>query len=219
MDYQKARTNMVDGQIHTDGVIVPEILTAFETVPRELFVQDGYKNLACNDEDVPAGAGRYLFEPATHAKMLQALELDKSDVVLEIGGGSGYGAAILSSLVSTIISVESDEDLVKKANNLWDAQDIRNVVSIQNELTIGHPDSAPYDSIIINGAIAEKPDALLDQLGENGRLVCIIRKSGKAMGRAMLFQKDEEGRLSSYPLFDAASPYLVGFEPEPAFHF
>ena len=219
MDYQKARTNMVDGQIHTDGVIVPEILNAFETTPRELFVAEDYKNLACNDEDIPAGEGRYILEPSTHARMIQALELDQSDVVLEIGGVTGYGGAILSPLVSTIISVESDENLAKKAGKLWDDQDIRNVVSVQNDLTQGHPENAPYDSIIINGAIAKTPDALLAQLGENGRLVCIIRPDGQSMGQATLFQKSEDGIISSYPLFDAASPYLAGFEPPPEFQF
>ncbi|MEZ5813406.1 MAG: protein-L-isoaspartate O-methyltransferase [Alphaproteobacteria bacterium] len=219
INLQQARKNMVDCQIRPNGVVMPELLEAFETVPRELFVPTNYRNMACNDEDIPLGEGRYLLEPAVHAKMLQALEPQPDDVVLLIGGGIGYGAAILSSLVSTVVVVESQTKLIEWANKAWDETGLCNIASFEGPLEEGVPKNAPYDSIVINGAVSAVPEQILAQLVPGGRLVCIVREAGQGIGQARLFRKSKDGKCSSFTLFDAGTPYLKGFEPKPDFRF
>ncbi len=219
MNFEQARKNMVDGQIHTNGVIDQRILEAFQTVPRELFVPEHLRNTAFNDEDLRVAEGRYLLEPSVHARLIQALDLKPDSVVLDIGGGSGYGAAILSSIVSTVVVVESEQYLLDHLAEIQDNLDIRNIATFTGDLREGNPDHAPYDSIIINGAIAEVPQAILDQLAPEGRLVCVLKEGGRPIGAGTLFQKAANGTVSSYPLFDAATPYLFGFEPAVSFNF
>lgn len=218
-DPQTARKNMVDGQIHTHGVVVPEILEAFETVPRESFAPELFEKNAYNDEDIPLGEGRYMLEPAVHARLVQALELKPDDVVLDIGGGTGYSAAILSNLASTVVVLESDHEFASKAAKLWESLGLCNIVAFEGALEQGHPNNAPYDSIIINGAVADVPPQILDQLAPEGRLVTVVKRAGNVMGEARLYQKDEHGHVSAYPLFEAGTPYLAGFEPRPEFQF
>jgi len=218
-DFQQARKNMVDCQIHTHGVIMPGLLEAFEVTPRELFVPDEYQKMACNDEDIPLGDDRYLLEPSVHARMIQALEPKLTDVVLDIGGGSGYSAAVLSPLVSTVVVVESDKELIKKAGKIWESSGLCNIASFEGGLTAGNAEHAPYDSIIINGAVSEVPQEILEQLVPQGRLVCIVKQPGHVMGEARLFQKSDDTQYSSYALFEAGTPYLKGFEPKPTFQF
>ncbi len=218
-DFQQARKNMVEGQIHPNGVIMPELLEAFETTPRELFVPSDYKNLACNDEDIPLGGGRYLLEPSVHARMIQALEPKADDVVLDIGGGTGYGAAVLSPLVSTVVVVENENELIERVSQVWKEMGLCNIASFEGPLNEGNAANAPYDSIVIAGAVAEVPPQIIDQLVPHGRLVCIIKEAGHVMGQARIYQKSEDGQYSSYALFDAGSPYLKGFEPKPVFQF
>lgn len=218
-DPQKARKNMVDGQIHTHGVITPEILQAFESVPREQFVPELFTKNAYNDEDIPLGHNRYLMEPAVHARLIQALELTADDVALDIGGGTGYGAAILSSIVSTVVVLESEKELAKKAIRLWEKLGLCNIAIFEGALQKGHAENAPYDSIIINGAVSDVPQEILEQIAPNGRLVAIVKEPSHVMGEARLYQKDEDGHVSFYTLFEAGTPYLQGFEPRPQFNF
>lgn len=218
INYQQIRKNMVDGQISTNGVIVPEILEAFKNTPRELFVPEKYKDLACSDEDIPLGQGRFILEPAVHARMIQALEPAPDDVVLEIGGGTGYGAAILSPLVSTVVVTENEPKCIAKAQSLWDTLGFCNIAVFEGPLAAGNPEHGPYDSIIIKGAVAEAPKQILEQLADDGKLVCVVKPAGKMMGQATMFKKQKgQMQYSSYPLFDAAIPYLQGFEPKATF--
>jgi len=219
-DFQQVRKNMVNGQISTNGVITPKILEAFENTPRELFVPEKYKDLACNDEDIPLGQGRFILEPSVHAKMIQALEPKADDVVLEIGGGTGYGAAILSPLVSTVVVTESEPECIAKAQKLWDSLGLCNIAVFEGPLAKGNPEHGPYDSIIIKGAVSSVPEQILNQLNEGGQLICVIKTAEKTTGQVTLFKKlGGEGQYSSYPLFDAATPYLQGFEPKETFCF
>ncbi len=217
INFEQARTNMVDGQIHTAGVVDDGILNAFLTVPREQFVPEKLKGIAYSDEDIDIGQGRYMLEPITHARMLQKAEVCADDVVLDIGSGAGYSSAILSSLVTTVIAVEHNKRQMDKAVKQWDSQGICNVVLIDDVLTDGNAQHAPYSLIIINGAVSEVPDVLFDQLDNGGRLITIIKKPNSVMGSVTLFRKGENGEVSSMPLFEAGTPFLKGFEAVPEF--
>lgn len=219
MNFEQARKNMVDSQIHTNGVIDQRILDAFERIPREEFVPEFMRKSAFNDEDLKIAEGRYIMEPSVHARLIQALDLKPESVVLDIGGGTGYSAAILSSIVSTVVILESEQSMLDHFSEKCDHLGICNIASFIGPLAEGNADHAPYDSIIINGAVSAVPQAILDQLAPNGRLVCVVKPAGKPIGSGTVFQKTENGTVSSYPLFDAATPYLHGFEPEETFSF
>lgn len=218
-NFQTARTNMVDGQIHTAGVVSAEILNAFETVPRERFVPEAMQNVAYSDEDLQISSGRYLLEPITHAKMVQAVLPRSDDVVLDIGGATGYSAAILSSLVTTVVALESNESFLTRAARLWEEIGAVNVVAMPGDLVLGNAENAPFSLIFMNGAVSEIPRGIVAQLEKGGRLITIVKKPGAVMGEVTLVKHIGDGDYSAYNLFSAGCPYLPGFAPVIEFEF
>lgn len=218
-NFKQARTNMVDCQIETAGVVSRTLIEAFDTVPRECFVPEHLQSVAYSDEDLKISDKRYLMEPMVHARLVEALEPSPQDVVLDIGCANGYSSAILSSLVTTVIALENSEEYLDQAAKLWKKQDVCNVVGVQGELPKGNAKNAPYDLIIINGAIESPPQALLEQLAPEGKLGCIVKEKGQALGKAILIQALGDDSYSSFHLFEAGCPYLEGFEPGHAFQF
>lgn len=218
-DFTQARTNMVDCQIHTDGVILPEVLSVFGSVPREIFLPPELQPVAYNDEDIVLSDSRVMMEPSVHARMVQACEPKPTDIALDIGCGSGYSTAILSPLVSTVVSVEPDEELLEQAKTHWNTLDACNIIMHAHDLDHGAPDEAPFDIIIVNGAVAAIPQSLVRQLSPNGRMVVVLKPADKMMGEATLVQHVGNGEYVTQSLFDAAAPYLEGFEPKKAFSF
>lgn len=217
-EFQKARTNMVDCQIHTNGVISPAILNAFETLPREEFVPKEFKKIAYSDRPITLKDQRFLLDPMTHAKILESLNIKPDDVILEIGVGSGYGTGILSSLASTVIGVEEDAKLLKTAEKNLESLNIRNAVLLKHSLIEGADEHAPYEKIIINGASAEVPKALVSQLKDNGILIFIFKPNPQKIGVVMQVQKTGESKYSEKVLFETSAPYLPGFEGKEKFH-
>lgn len=219
MNHAQARTNMVDCQIHTAGVVNPVLLSAFETIPKEIFVPKQLRNIAYCDEEVALEDKRFILEPIVLSKMLEAATPKKDDVVLDIGGTSGYTSAILSSAVSTILMLEQTKDWLETAEKNWQSLEICNTFGVHGPLHKGYADKAPYDLIVINGAVTQVPDIIKQQLAPKGRLVCITKPAGKTIGQATLIQNIGENHFSSYNLFDAGSSYLPGFEPQTGFSF
>lgn len=217
---------MVDNQIRPNRVTSPTLLQAFLDIPRELFVPEQARGVAYVDEDIPllpnqpgrqGQAGRWLMEPMVFARLLQAAEIDKSEVVLDIGCGTGYGAAVLSRLAATVVAVESDARLYEAAAANLEKLRVDNVALIADDFRKGCPAQAPYGVIVFEGAISRIPDEIGNQLAEGGRLVAVLR-DGPGMGKAILALR-RGGRLSHRVLFDAGTPYLPGFTPEPSFVF
>lgn len=227
IEFATARRNMVDNQIRPNRVTSPALLQAMLEVPRELFVSEQERGVAYVDEDIrlataPGSPTRWLMEPMVFARLIQAAEIDKSDVVLEVGCGSGYGSAILSRLAATVVAVESDRVLAEAAAANLEGLRVDNVALITGELKRGCPAQAPYGVIVFEGAIDRISDEIAGQLAEGGRLVAVLRESGgpngARMGQAILALR-RGGQLSHRVLFDAATPYLPGFAPEPTFVF
>jgi protein-L-isoaspartate(D-aspartate) O-methyltransferase len=218
-DFSAARTHMVDSQIHTMGVVNDNVLEAFRTVPREDFVPDEKRGIAYNDEDLPVAKGRVLMEPVTHARLLQAVSPTSEDNVLDIGGATGYSAAILAKVAGRVVSVEPDAALLAKGEANWRRQGYGNIVPHQGSLEQGCAAHGPYSLIIVNGAVAEIPQSWLDQLAPGGRMVGVVRTRADKIGKAVLLQKNAEGIVGERILFDAAVPYLPGFEPRNEFVF
>ena len=215
---EKARQNMVDCQIHPSNVVDPAILNAFETVPREKFVPEAHKGTAYHDENLIFKDGRFMMAPTTHARMLQSLNLSKNDIALDIGCGNGYSSAILSSLVTTVIALESVQKNLDDAQIIWDEMEYLNIAGFKGTLNKGCANHAPYDVIIINGSCSELPTDIAMQLNDKGRLIYIQKDSNSAMGQVTLVKKTND-TLSSFSIFDASTPYLSGFEPREEFKF
>ncbi len=216
---EHARKNMVDCQIRPNGVVSPDIIEAFETVPREAFVPKNLQNIVYCDDAVPLDDGRCLLEPVTHARMLEALAPGVNDVVLDIGGATGYSAAILSSLASTVIALEEKATDLVFAQCIWDSLDACNIVGFKGSLIKGCAKHAPFDLIFLGGSVTEIPQDLVRQLSLKGRMITIIRPPGSVMGQVTIIENLGEKGFSSYSLFEAGAAYLPGFEPQPAFTF
>ncbi len=217
-DFALARRNMVDGQLRPNRVNNAALLAAIGELPRERFLPDGLKSVAYADDDVPLGSGRYMMEPMVLARLIQSLQPQPEDKALVAASGRGYGAAILARLVGSVVAVENNADLAASAQ-----QTLRDLGVSNIQLVAGQPDqgaaaSAPYDVILIEGAVQEVPRAIADQLAEGGRLATVLADPSGALGVAQLFVK-QGGVTSGRPLFDAGTPLLPGFTPPPRFTF
>jgi protein-L-isoaspartate(D-aspartate) O-methyltransferase len=216
-DFAQARQNMVDCQLRTNKLVHPALISRFEEIPRERFVDQAVQSIAYVDEDVAIGNGRYLLEPMVLARILQELSIQPSDVVLDVGCGTGYSSAILSGLAATIVGLECDPDLASRANDLLTDLAADNAVVVEGTLSEGYATQGPYDVILVGGAVAAIPSALTDQLAEGGRLAAVI-DDGKGQGEAVLVIR-QNGNVSHRVLFDASVSELPGFEPEEGFVF
>jgi protein-L-isoaspartate(D-aspartate) O-methyltransferase len=216
-DYAAARFHMVEGQIRTNRVTDEALVEAFMAVPREVFVPKPARGIAYVDEGIQVAPGRYLVEPMIQGWLLDAVKVARTDVALDVGCGTGYSTALLARLAATVVALESDPDLAARAVANLRELGADNAIVVEGPLPEGHPKQAPYDVIVIEGAVAEVPSALLDQLAPDGRLVAIVAPDGR-MGRVRLFQK-VAGTVSSRIIADGGTPMLPGFEPKPAFEF
>lgn len=220
----EARANMVENQVRPNRVTDERLLAAMAAVPRERFVGEKFASVAYVDEDIAVSPGRYLMEPMVFARLLQAAEIKPADVVLDIGCATGYSTAVLARLADTVVAVESDEALAETAIALMTELDADNTAVVTGELSEGYAKQAPYDVIVLGGAVEQTPDALTDQLAEGGRLVCVVTGAGSngagigKVGRAMLFRR-MYGALTARELFDASVPPLPGFASAPRFEF
>lgn len=221
-DFALARRNMVDGQLRPNRVTNPALLAAIGELPRERFLPEGLRSVAYADDDVPLGAGRFMIEPMVLARLIQSLQPQAEDKAMVVAAGRGYGAAILARLVTSVVAVEADSGLAGAAQQTLRDLAVSNVRQVVGPAEQGVAASAPYDVIVIEGAVGEVPAAILGQLAEGGRLATVISDphgtAGAVLGVAHLFVK-QGGVTSGRPLFDAGTPLLPGFVRPPRFTF
>jgi len=217
-EFDAARRHMIDSQIRPNRVTDGALLAAFGHVPRERFVPEKYRGVAYVDEDLDLGGGRSLMEPMVLARLLQAAAPKVDDVALVVGAATGYSVAILADICSTVVGVESDAALLEAANaNLADLH-VDNALVMEGGLEDGFAAQSPYDVILIDGAVEEIPEPILEQLGVGGRLVTIIDDSRHRIGRGTIAVRYRSG-TGRRVLFDAAVPQLPGFQKRVAFTF
>jgi protein-L-isoaspartate(D-aspartate) O-methyltransferase len=220
-DYQSARFNMVESQIRPNKVSDPAIIEAMLAVPRERFVPEALRGIAYVDEDIPLGGGRHLMEPMVLGRLLQVAAIERGDTVLEIGCGSGYASAVMARLARSVVAVEEDAALVRRAKTVIAELAIANVAVVEGVLAEGRPAGAPYDVILFGGAVASIPPAIADQLAEGGRLVAVVQDgpgNGTRMGKAVLMTR-LDGVFAQRVMFDAGTPLLPGFAAQTGFVF
>jgi len=208
---------MIESQIRTNKVTDERVLAAIAKIPRELFVPERLKSVAYVDDDLPLGGGRYLMEPMVAARLLQAASVERADITLVVGSGAGYEAAVLAQLARSVVALEEDPEIARRARNALVDLGIAAVSVVEGPLASGHRPRAPYDVILFGGAVAEVPNEIVAQLSEGGRLVAVVKAAG-GIGRATLTIRTG-GLIARRVMFDAATPLLPGFQPKPAFVF
>lgn len=218
-DYTIARRNMIDGQLRPNGVLAADLLQVLADLPRERFVPAERRSVAYSDEAVPLGGGRYLVEPMLLARMLQLLQPTAQDSALVVGGGTGYGAAVLARLVRSVVALECEPRLAAESRANLSALGIGNAGVVEGALAEGTPGKGAYDIILVEGSVPAIPDALTKQLADEGRLIAVV--AGDVPGRTgqVRLGRKVQGVFSSRPIFDAGSPLLPGFEKPRAFVF
>jgi protein-L-isoaspartate(D-aspartate) O-methyltransferase len=215
--FDAARAHMIESQLRPNKVMDGRVLRAFAEIRRELFVSEHLRVVAYIDEDLPLGGGRYLMEPMVAARLLQAATIERTDTVLIIGAGLGYEAALAGMLARSVVALEEDPELARRARAALVEHSIASVSVVEGPLPPGYRPRAPYDVILFGGAIAEVPPEIDSQLAEGGRLLAVV-KSANGIGRATLGTRTG-GVVARRVLFDAATPLLPSFTPKPAFVF
>jgi protein-L-isoaspartate(D-aspartate) O-methyltransferase len=169
--YQAARENMVHWQLIRRGVVNKRLLDVMEKIPRHLFVPRNCRENAYEDRPLPIGDGQTISQPYIVGLMTNLLDLQGNETVLEIGTGSGYQAAILARMAKLVHSVERNLALARQAQATLHQIGIGNVIIHPGDGTLGWPDAAPYQAIIVTAAAPSVPEPLLEQLADGGRLV------------------------------------------------
>jgi protein-L-isoaspartate(D-aspartate) O-methyltransferase len=216
-EFGAARAHMIESQLRPNKVMDGRVLGAFAEIRREFFVPEHLRAVAYIDEDLPIGGGRYLMEPMVVARLLQAAMIERTNTVLIIGAGKGYEAAVAAMLARSVIALEENPELARRARAALVDHSIASVSVVEGPLSQGYRPRAPYDVILFCGAVVEVPSEIDSQLAEGGRLLATV-KSASGIGRATLRTRTG-GVLAQRVLFDAATPLLPGFSPKPAFVF
>lgn len=220
LDFAAARDHMVDSQLRPNRVVDPRIISAMRTLPRERFVPPALASTAYIDEDLPLPGGRSLMEPLVLARLVQLARVRSGELVLVVGAGSGYGAAVLACCGVAVTALEQDPALLATARSVLPS--VAPEVNLQaGSLPAGLP--GPWDVIMIEGALREVPPAIGEELNPHGgRLVTVLAQS-PGLGKGVLAEPVNPGAprplLRAQPHFDCATPYLPAFLALPTFKF
>lgn len=214
--FETMRAAMIDRQLRTTGVSDSRLLAAFADVPRELFVDRTLTGVAYVDAPVSVGHGRSMMEPLTLGRLLEAALPGADESVLIIGGATGYSAAIIARLAARVTMVEEDAALADVARATLATLGVDNVVIVEATHTGGAPGGAPYDLLLLDGAVAVIPDSLLAQVRDGGRIagVQMVNGVGSAMTGVMT-----SGGLGYETFAEVAATPLPGFGRETTFVF
>ncbi len=191
INFQKARDRMVETQLVSRGISDPRVLEAMRKVCRHLFVDEALMDQAYSDHPLPIADKQTISQPYIVALMTESLELKGNEKVLEIGTGSGYQAAILAELAARVFSVERLPGLAHRANQVLQKLGYRNVVVRVADGTLGWPDEAPFDGILVTAGAPKVPQTLVDQLAVGGRLV--IPVGGRISQDLILVERTVDG--------------------------
>lgn len=215
-DFAQRRTMMVDTQVRPNDVTKFPIIEAMLTIPREVFVPPARRDAAYIGENLAIGDGRYLLEARTLAKMIEGLDIQPTDLVLDVGCGLGYSSAVIARMAEAVVAIEENTSMAEQAQELLSAENVFNVAVLQAPLAEGCPKQAPFDAIVIGGGVEQVPTALTSQLKEGGRIAAIFKEGALGSVRIgwML-----DGQINWRFAFHANAPILPGFEQVKGFSF
>jgi protein-L-isoaspartate(D-aspartate) O-methyltransferase len=217
LNTREANFNMVEQQIRTWEVLDPVVLDVFNAVPRENFVAESQRGLAFADVELPIGYGQTMLSPKIEGRILQALNIKKTDKVLLVGTGSGYLTALLATLAAHVHAVEIQPELSAIAQTRLQQQNIHNVSLHVGDAACGFANAAPYDVIVFTGSMQLHPSAAEKTLNLGGRMFAVVGEM--PIMQATLTQRVNEGVCRKETLFETCLPPLVNAPQAPKFEF
>ncbi len=213
-EFTSRRVMMVDTQVRPSDVTKFPIIDAMLSVPRETFVPRAMREAAYVGENLDIGGGRVVLEARTLAKLLDALDIQPTEIVLDLGCGLGYSAAVIARLADTVVAVEEDPALAADAQRLLSDQGVDNAAVVTGPLALGAVRHGPYDVIMLQGGVEALPDAVLAQLKDGGRIGVLFMEG--PLGTAKVGYKSN-GKVSWRAVFNASAPVLDGFRAQRGF--
>ena len=216
-DFVIARRNMIESQLRPSRVRDERLLAAMAEIPRERFVPRELRGIAYRDEDLGLGGGRWLVAPMVFARLIEAADLRPNDRALVVGDPTGYGAAVLGRLCASVVMLECDGPMAREARRALAEQKATNVKIVEGDLAAGHGADAPYDVIVLAGAVVEVPRRLHEQLAEGGRLVAVIQAPGDSAKASCITRV--ASAFDCRAVFDAVARSIPGFAFAPKFMF
>jgi len=210
-DFAAEREAMVERQLRRRGISEPEILDAFRAVPREAFVDEKHAHLAYGDHPLPIEAQQTISQPYIVALMIQAAAIKPGDIVLEVGAGSGYAAAVISRIAARVIGIERQHELVEVARERLKRLGFDNIEIVEGDGTKGWPGAAPFNAILAAASGSHVPEALTGQLAPGGRLVMPIGEPGWVQ-ELVKVTKQDDGILKQENLGGVRFVPLIGAE-------
>lgn len=208
-DYAQARAAMVESQLRPQGVTDAATLAAMSEVRREDFVPAEARPLAYIDRALPLGGGRFLPAPAVLGELLTQMKPEVGQRALVVGAGTGYSAAVLKRIGVEVVALESASELLARARDLG-------IGAVEGSLEAGYANGAPYDLILIDGAVEHIPDAIVAQLADGGRLGAALIDRGVTR---LIVGRKAGGAFGFLTISDSGSPALPGFARPKAFTF
>lgn len=200
---------MLERQLKARGIFDERVLRAFETVPREEFLVPELRDRAYEDRPLAIGCAQTISQPYIVASMMQVAELRAEDRVLELGTGSGYQTALLAEIVHSVVSLERHAPLAQTAADLLSRLGYKNVEIVVRDGTLGYPERAPYDAILVSAAAPQVPPPLVEQLAMDGRMVLPV---GSLVGQDLVLVKRTAEGVRSVRLGGCAFVPLIGAE-------
>ena len=217
MNFEQARLNMVENQVRPWDVLDGRVLDIIGRVHREDFVTPTHRQLAFADLCLPLGHGEVMMKPVIEGRVLQALELQPTDRVLEIGTGSGFLCACLAGLSAHVTSLDIHADFTAAASSRLRNAGIANTTLLTAEAVHAWQPTEKFDAMVVTGAVAELPARWLAWLAPDARLLIVRGES--PVQQAILITQTGKGTQRETSLFETDLPYLLHAEPTPAFDF
>ena len=203
----EGRNRLLTHDLAAHGVHDPRVVAAMGRVARERFVDPTMAAMAYEDRPLPIGSGQTISQPAIVAIMAQAAEITPGDKVLEVGTGSGYGAAVLAMLASRVTTIERHRELAEEATRRLDEEGFDRVTVVVGDGTLGVSEEAPFDVIVVTAAGPEVPNALVDQLADGGRLIMPV---GRGENQSLVRLRKEDGSVTREDLGPVRFVPLIG---------
>lgn len=217
MDFERARFNMVEQQVRPWEVLDQDVLESMMMVKREEFVPAQFRSLAFSEAEIPIGCGQIMLSPVIEGKILQAVQVKKTDSVLEIGAGSGYFAALLASRADWVRAIEIEPELASLAGANLKKAGIENVIVEEGDGAEGWAARGPYDVIVVSAGMPMLPQVFKEQLNVGGRLLAFIGEAPMMVAR--LVTCVGEGKFETVDLFENVVPPLKNAKRVESFRF